>query len=393
MPPPRIADDVVVRPPAGEDEIRMCTDVGARAFGIGTEAWYREGYSLAAFRRDGRVVSCLAHGIGEGWWGTDRVPQGFVGGVATHPRMRKRGCAGALMVGAVHRLRELGQVTSPLWPFSHRWYGRFGWALASTDPLFRSEPRVLRSLPESDIPTDLMPADRWPRLLPLFERFAQGYNASTVRDAARFRHAVGRRRIVVCGQPQRRPRGYAVFSVSDDRKGIRVDEFVADGQDAERALLHYFGRRKRAWIQLLLPADTTLLDIFPEPYRVGVELHKRISFRVLDAEAALLAISPPPRVRGAVRFVIHDPVVNARAPIRFTVRFGQGRTARVRSTPRSAPTIRCDIRAFSQFFAGFRTARQLAARDRLKCDRAEGLDLLDRVLDGRIAFRSGLESG
>ena len=391
--PPATADDVVVRPPVGGDEIRMCAEVGSRAFGMSTQGWYREGFSLGAFRPDGRVVACLAHGIGQGWWGGDRVPMGFVGGVGTDPGFRDRGYAGALMAGAVHHLREIGQVASPLWPFSHRWYGKLGWALASADPLYRADPRVLRTLPASDMPASLWPAGEWPRLLPLYERFARRYNACTVRDADRFRHAVAHRRIVVCRPPGRPPRGYAVFSVSDDGKGIRIDEFIAEGQDAECALLQFFARRKRDWVQILLPADTTLLDLFPEPYRVGVELHKRISLRVLDAEAALLSISPPPGVRGIARFAVRDPVVNARGAIRFAVRFEGGRTARVPSVPRTATSVRCDIRAFSQFFAGFRTARQLAARDRLECDRPEGFDLLDRLIGSRIAFRSGIESG
>ncbi len=393
MNPLRIADDVAIRPLADPGESDECSRIGTRAFGCDTRGWYRPGSALVAVAPRGRIVACLAYGPGHAWWGPDRVPQAFIGGVATDPREQRRGYGAALMAGAVHHLRELGITTCPLWPFSHRWYGRLGWALCSLDPVYEIDSSALRRIPDPGLQTDRVPKRRWERLLPLYRRFAQRYNGMSDRDPRAFRESVGGRRIAAAFDRRGRPAGYAVFADIEEATGLRVDEFAAFTPAAEQALLRWLGRRRRRFVRLVLPADTRLVDRLPEAHEARIHLHTRLSLRVLDPEKALLHVSAPAWIRMTVAFSVRDPVVRKGRAIRFALRIEDGKVQPEPRPSRTAPRVSCDIGAFSQLFSGFRSARDLAEDGRLRVSRPDAVVVLGHWVRRRVPFRSGLERG
>jgi predicted acetyltransferase len=57
------------------------------------------------------------------------LPMGGIGGVATWADQQGHGYASQLMAASLPRMRELGYAVSFLYPFSYRYYSRFGWAL------------------------------------------------------------------------------------------------------------------------------------------------------------------------------------------------------------------------------------------------------------------------
>ena len=128
MQQPHYNKDLDVRQ-LGSEDLPHARLVAGRAFMEHAEDWYGEDETtLAGFDGEGTMVCALGYQPESLWWGAAQIPAGAIGGVATDPKHKRRGHAGGLMVRAIHILRERGCCVSPLWPFSFRWYGKFGWA-------------------------------------------------------------------------------------------------------------------------------------------------------------------------------------------------------------------------------------------------------------------------
>jgi len=62
------------------------------------------------------------------WVGGGEMAMGGIGAVSTWADCQGKGYAGKLMRESVRIMHERGDAVSALYPFSHRYYGKFGWA-------------------------------------------------------------------------------------------------------------------------------------------------------------------------------------------------------------------------------------------------------------------------
>ena len=144
MPLPQYDKKLQVRPVAAGD-LPRAREIAGRAFGEHCEKWYpKAGRTLGGYDRGGGLVSVLEFQPEKLWWGAARVQGAAVGGVATDPACHGKGYGGGLIAGAVRFLRGQGACITPLWPFSFRWYGKFGWACPGPDLHLKLWPDLVR---------------------------------------------------------------------------------------------------------------------------------------------------------------------------------------------------------------------------------------------------------
>src|SRR5262249_37548455 len=98
---------------------------------------------LRVYARDGKVVSCLTliH-AGLCMRGAD-LSMGGIRHVATAPDEQNRGYASALLRDTLRGLRRQGIVTSVLFPFSFRYYRKFGYELGGNHCHFWCRPNCI----------------------------------------------------------------------------------------------------------------------------------------------------------------------------------------------------------------------------------------------------------
>jgi predicted acetyltransferase len=377
------------------DEIKRCEEIGGRAFRQHTVGWYPEKRSVCLENRDGKLVACLLLTPMPGWWGKAEVPMCAVGNVATDPAEQRRGYAGALMVESVHMMREEGYAVCPLWPFSFRYYGKFGWALGGLDLQIKVPPSQLWQM---GVPNRVRRAREkdLDAVRAVYRRFAQRHNACSVRPKNWWRT-----------KPRNFPEGYLVHKDVDGRiDGYLLYRFRhRHDEDGKLALIAELvgsevtvqgnlaaaipGLPEVTMADILLPADSCLPFLAEE--RIEIKTVQRLQIRVIDPVRALCRLQPSRNLRGSLTFLVDDWVIDTSKPVLASVDVEDGTVCERKRKGRSG--IRCDINTFSQIFIGALSASRARELGRLEAPRARDLELADRLLFGRVPFRSHEEAG
>lgn len=378
-----------------EHELSRCGEIGSRAFNEYAMGWYSPGKTIALDGPDGRLVACLVLTPMPGWWGAAKVPMCAVGAVATDPGEQKKGYAGALMVETVRLLRDRKYAVCPLWPFSFRYYGKFGWALGSLDLQLKARAAQLRPM---GTPTRVRPAkpSDLPAVEAVYSRFSRRYNGCSVRPSSWW-----------LNQKRNFPGGYLVHRNGEgaidgylryllrprpfeEGKTASVRELAVPAGSAEGDLAAALANLPEVSLaDFVLPADTCLPILAEE--RIEMNAVQRLEMRVLDPLLALSSLRPPRGLKGSLAFAVHDWVVDSRRPVPASVDIENGRVMERKRRPRGG--IRCSIQTFSQLFSGLLSASRAERLGRLEAARPADLRLCDRLLSTRIPFRSPDEAG
>ncbi|HTE20775.1 MAG TPA: GNAT family N-acetyltransferase, partial [Armatimonadota bacterium] len=171
--------------------------------------------------RDGRVVSCLTLIHAALCMRGVHLPMGGIRHVATHPDEQNRGYASALLRDTLRELRRDGVSTSVLFPFSFRYYRKFGYELGGNHCHFWCRPNCIPVFAERWSCREAAPTDV-PALARFYaERGAQSV-CSMVRDERRWERlcADPDMTVLIHGGPQ--IDGYAVITETRDSYGGRV---------------------------------------------------------------------------------------------------------------------------------------------------------------------------
>jgi predicted acetyltransferase len=248
--------------------------------------------------------------------GGREMSMGGIGGVATWADQQGKGFAGKLMGYSVGEMRRLGNAVSFLYPFSYRYYGKFGWEIAARRRVYtnftqRDLPRSRESGRVRAVVTD---AD-FALLRRVYEPFAKQYNGMVVRGEREWnakRAQMGNDRFqfyLIDGDTPDEPAGYFSCEEKPVEGGYEtiVREVVCLSDAAYRAMFAFLavlpGNVKK--ITVGAPEAPCLFPYFTEPF---VECRVNASFqaRVVDLEQACLARGWREGVSGCVTFAIRD---------------------------------------------------------------------------------------
>jgi predicted acetyltransferase len=310
------------------------------------------------------------------------IPLGGVSGVACLPAGRGKGYAGDAVRYVLERMKEAGQVTSALEPFSWRFYQNLGWDWTGVRRRYCVPSRVLRSDPETECVRAATPADR-SRIVDLYTEFSGRYRGMLVRTASDWDHVLNDRKkeyaYSFLYEKDGRVEGYLVFYGWKEEE-TRIREFLTLTPRAQRALLgllrrHEMQVKKFAWNA---PENDLLWNQLVD-WDLESKLVPLQMARIVDLPAALSFLRPPAEHNSRVNVAIRD----ANAPWndgvwRISV---EARHVEVRRTQEPAQ-VEMDIRQAAQAFFGSPTLDDLRLSDRLTVHDEAGYACLQTLFAG-----------
>jgi predicted acetyltransferase len=355
---------------ARRDELDQVAGVRSEAFSLPREHWPPldrvsdpELERIRVVVRAGRVVSCLNIRATRVQVGGATLPMGGICNVATLPSERNMGHASALMRDTLRALRAQRLCTSVLFPFSFRYYRKFGYELAGNHCQFWCRPHNLPAFSELRHCRAAALGDL-PRLAALYETACRRRSCALVRSGERWRELLGELGFQVIVFDRDGVTGYLIARDGLDQYGGRllaVEELAAESAVARRGLVGHLARYGGEAIEWCASPDElvetgVLRSVAPlrEGYKPrGIAtVRPMFQFRVVDVLAALKARAPAySGLTGELTLRIQDEQLREnQLPIAISAHAG---TVQILAGQRTEHWLETDIRVFSQIFCGY----------------------------------------
>lgn len=293
-----------------------------------------------------------------------------IGGVASDPVSRGQGHVRALIHAVLTDDRAQGKLISALYPFSHAFYGKFGYALCyehqkatfPTDALKVFRPQTP---PQARL---LYPNDGLAALIPIYTAFARQYSFM----AARSEHSWTRFEI---SEPRKAERywyvlsrggkdtAYVSFSYRAGEKPMERILSVRDYAFADRqgfqdlmSFLYRFAAQAKE-VEMFLPDNLPLSTLAENAYAVGKADAHRPMARVLHVENVLNALRHP-QENGEYSVFVDDDFLPENTGC-YTVRFtADGMVSAIRGEGQA--DLHVSVQTFAQLVFGFLSLEEAA---------------------------------
>lgn len=316
---------------------------------------------MGVFGDDGGLQSAMMQIPYDVRFGDKTVKLAGVGGVVTDPAHRGEGGVRLLFEEGLPRLRREGHVFSALYPFSHRFYRKFGYEPVE---FWRNV-----SLPVSSLRRDLYRADEIIRVLPdeddrgmraIYERYAADKDLAMVRDEEMWRN-------LRSGTPWEnlahayvmkisgRPVAYWIGTMRKENWAgmLTLRDFAwtcREGLEAIFAMLRGMNEVENVCLHAQGGFDPRML--VTEPYDVQWKGPCDGMLRVVNAEKAL-ALLPAPPIPGELRVAVTDEQIPENNGC-FKLGCDGCSIMVTRDDPTQAD-LACDIRSLAALIAGRQT--------------------------------------
>lgn len=254
-----------------EDELDSMLDCMAAAYGIDKESWadgfYNGPYNDIRWKqvvvKDERVVSCLVIIPRRMYLGGSTVTLGGIAGVATLPEERCHGYAGMLMTDSVRTLREMGFATSGLYPFSFKYYRKFGWEFASHRIKLDIKPEYLPTYTEAVRVRPFQDADL-PDLMRIYQEHFSSLAGPFVRDERHWQRHILPRVQEKLMYDNGGVQGYVLGHRSEEEgeRCFNACEMVAATDEARRGVVGYLAQRAGEVGRIHIPSCNYNLEAF-----------------------------------------------------------------------------------------------------------------------------------
>ena len=275
--------------------------------------------SVACIHPDGRIGSCVRIIPHEIYAGGRKIRMGGIGGVATWCDLQGQGYAGRCMSESVRKMHDEGFAVSALYPFSYRYYRKFGWEHCcdqivysgfDQSKLYRfDEFRLVRAV--LDIDKDAQ------ALTDVYNEYAAGYNGMAVRTVETMKKMIAGNH-----DPKAKPSGQT-YIIEQDGKAIgyfscnhiadgwpsicEIGQFACNTPEAWRAMTGFMATMPTNVSKHMLyaPPTPSLSTHFFEP-RAATEVRSHFMGRVLDMNKAVELRGYRNEASGTVRIAIMD---------------------------------------------------------------------------------------
>lgn len=286
------------------------------------------------------------------------VPMVGIGGVVTDPAARSRGAIRAIFEKDLPEKYQEGYVLSALYPFSYRFYGKFGYIWAKFGRNY--------VIPRESLRSDLRRADEIIRVLPgeddqgmaeIYEQYIANKDFAVLRDEqmwkerrggtpwANLKHAyvlrIGGKPVAYWIGKHERGEDGATLHMQDMAWTCQA------GLEAVFAMIR--GMNEVGEIRLQARSGFEPALMCSEAWDVTAKEDCQGMVRVINAERAL-ALLPAPILPGTLTIKVHDPQIPANCGL-FTVS-SDGYALSVTRDDRGAADIRCDIQGLTALVTG-----------------------------------------
>lgn len=281
-----------------------------------------------------------------------------IGGVVTDPTARAQGAIRSLFEADLPTLYREGHVFSALYPFSYRFYGKFGYIWAR----FGRNMEIARDA----IRSDLRRAEEIVRVLPgeddqgmaaIYAQYVADKDFAVLRDEDMWaqkrkgtpwddlKYAYVLR---IAGEPV----AYWIGSMQKGRNGAKLTltDFAWTTQAGLEAIFAMIrGMNEVGTVRMQVRSGLELALLCNEAWDVDAKEDCQGMVRVVNAEQAL-ALLPAPLLPGRLTLAVTDGQIPENCAT-FTV-LGDGQTLTVTREAQAEADIRCDIRGLSALVVG-----------------------------------------
>lgn len=306
--------------PVRESELEWAAALFNNAFRIGMEkarGWtngmpLEETIAVAEKDRIASFVRMVRYKV---WVGGGEMQMGGIGAVSTWADAQGRGYAGELMRRSVKIMRDRGDAVSALYPFSHRYYGKFGWASmgeriiytdAKQNDIIPHEEKSLVRWCSGEKDIDLLDG--------AYREYTRRYNGMTIRSRERWEGILrssqeqnGQAYIIV---KDKKPIGYFVCEHLPGKPGGHetvVRDFSCISLEAYRAMFGFLATLPTNVVKITVSAPIlpNLSSFYKEPF-ITMKWTLPFQYRVVDVERAIALRGFNPETKGKLRVKILD---------------------------------------------------------------------------------------
>ncbi len=392
-------------------EVERAAEVAAAAFpNLPLEHWQESFHTAAEMfgerfilvvEMGGRLVSSMLCGPAPIVVGGAEVTHAAVGAVGTLPECRNQGCAGVMMTQCVKLLRDEGICTSSLWPFSYRYYRKFGWEVGAEARTYDAQGKVFAELGDA---SKARPAtnDDFEAIKSVYRRLLPTYNCGTVRSDEWWRKVA---RLpddltvvsdtgcgVVVHELDGRLDGYAVYKISDKdgEKDIGVQELSWSSAESRLDMLALLGNvNPEGSLTFNAPLDDLLLQTVPDPRAIHVTVNPSFQFRVIDPERAMESLMPDDEVECRLTFSLSDPVF--KHGFEFGIEVEEGHVSLCK--PERSNRLEMDVQTLAKLYSGYLNAIDACTIGQLRASGLTEVLEADGVFSALTPYRSRLDPG
>ncbi len=389
--------DITIRP-MQPGELERVAELRAIGFGgqkdlllarIKEDPRYNESHILVADWQ-GRLVGTATMFPVQMWLSGVPQPTGAVAAVTVQPEFQNIGIAAQLMQTLITNMHADGLALSMLFPFSHKYYQRFGYAAVSDVHVYTIDPKNIAVSGDAGKVRPFQPDDL-PMLRGVYKGQLTWHNGWFTRSNAWWDKIVERWQNLVVFENDGFIDGYYVYLTKTGANGERVlhlREFFAAEPAAYQGLLAYLAGQDVDVIEVLAPADTPLRYSLRQPVAVGGQNRHWIfndlchitagpMGRIIDLPKALTTRFYTRGVSGERVLKVTDPLLPANeAPIVFRLVDGRAET---RPAGDAAPQIETDIATLTQVICGYLSAADARRLGRFVTD-ADTASWLDKIM-------------
>lgn len=406
--------NIIARNPTS-GEVEKAAEIALKAFGHGTMEQWHSSYKqiedafglryILVVEHDGELVSSLVCTPGPVYIAGSSVPHSAVGAVGTLAEHRKHGCAHAMMVKSVQILREEEIYLSSLWPFSYKYYRKFGWEVGSEIRSFGAQGKVFAEMGD---PSKVrgVESDDLEAIKEIYTSYVLDFNCSTDRSDhwwnamnqmlkfLKFEQEAGHGTVVHVTEDE--VDGYAVYELTTGENGISVNvkESAFEFPEHRRDMLAFLGSVYRESQMVFgAPMSDLFLQELPDPRVVTTVINPSFQFRVIDPEKAISSMGQTGDESLSGRFTLKltDPVFTQ--GFEFGVQVDAGVISICKPSPKNRLSM--SVETLARVYSGYLSAADAWGLGRIEVDEAAipALELATEVFSPLTPYRSWIEPG
>ena len=261
-----------------------------------SESYYRHVWGV--FSEDNELISGVIDWPFSMYYEGESVGMSGIGGVSSAPEARRQGGIRQIMKKALSEDREKGLLFSVLFPFSHRFYRKFGYEICHEGRRVRVPIQALSKYENTASVRMYKPEkENDSAFREIYEVFASRYNYAVSRDDTTWKR-------IIKGDPHKAEAYTYIFSRDGKDVAYCIYKTVRDAaHETTLSLIDYaYVDKKGLWdllgffffmsaqyrmVQMELPDDVEMGALVDESYDVKVESPVRTMARILDVPEVL----------------------------------------------------------------------------------------------------------
>lgn len=383
-----LLDHVTIRPILA-DELKAVARLRVVGFGgeeeqvlAGLKNNPRYNYShILVAEYEGELIGSATVFPAEMWLSGVPIKIAAVAGVTVLPEFRRRGVAGKMMEFSIVRMFAEGRAMSALFPFSHKYYRRFGYDTINDVHAYRINPNNLTVFVEGHKVRPFEPDDL-PMMRVMYKGQLTWHNGWFTRTNVWWDRILKRWPQVMVFDNDGMIEGYYFYEIKTSTRGERVmhiREFFAAENAAYRGLIGYLAAQNEAdVIEYLAPPDTPLRHALRQPQADDAQnrgwifndlchVTPGMMGRIINLPTALTARFYTRGMSGERSLKVTDSIIPTNEePLVF--RLVDGRAETRPADNNGQVQIETDIGTLSQILCGYMTMKDAQRLDRVQTD-------------------------